>query len=184
MASIPENDDKLNRELYNALLKEEMENVIKLCERVPDHAMHVVTIHKDTVLHLATYSKQAELVIELMQALPHHLIKKMTCKNDTGNTVLHEAATLDDRSVEIATKMLEQAPKLLNKFNKLGESVLFQAARYGKTQIFDFLAKKISEYDEAKQKQFSQRTDKTTILHIAILARQFGKFPPAHTYNY
>uniref|UniRef100_A0A7N2R5H1 Ankyrin repeat-containing protein n=1 Tax=Quercus lobata TaxID=97700 RepID=A0A7N2R5H1_QUELO len=174
MASMPENDDKLNGELYNALLKEEMENVIKLCERVPDHAMHVVTIHNDTVLHLATYSKQAELVLGLLQALPHHLIEKMTtCKNVTGNTVLHEAATLDDRSVEIATKMLEKAPELLNICNELGESVLFQAARYGKTQIFNFLADIFSKYDEAKQKLFSQRTDKTTMLHIAILARHF-----------
>ncbi|KAM3701369.1 hypothetical protein ACJW30_05G166300 [Castanea mollissima] len=169
----PQNDDRLNGELYNALLKEEMEKVIKLCERVPDHAMHVVTIHKDTVLHLATYSKQVELVLGLMQALPHHLTKKMTYKNDTGNTVLHEAATLDDRSVEIATKMLDKAPELLNECNELGESALFQAARYGKTQIFNFLAEKFSGYDEAKQKIFSQRTDKTTMLHIAILARHF-----------
>ena len=178
---MPENDDKLNGELYNALLKEEMENVINLCERVPDHAMHAVAIHNDTVLHLATYSKQAELVLRLLQVLPHHLIEKMTTrKNVTGNTVLHEAATLDDRSVEIATKMLEKAPELLNICNELGESVLFQAARYGKTQIFNFLADIFSKYDEAKQKLFSQRTDKTTMLHIAILARHFGKFPPAH----
>ncbi|XP_030968777.1 uncharacterized protein LOC115989250 isoform X3 [Quercus lobata] len=176
MASMPESDDKLNGELYNALLKEEMENVIKLCERVPDRAMHVVTIHKDTVLHLATYSKQAELVLGLMQALPDPLTEKMTCKNDTGNTVLHEAATLDDDcSVQIAKKMLEKAPELLNICNELGESVLFQAARYGKTRIFDFLADKISEYDVAEQKQFSQRTDKTTMLHIAILARHFAR---------
>lgn len=181
---MPENDDKLNGELYNALLKEEMENVIKLCERVPDRAMHVVTIHKDTVLHLATYSKQAELVHRLMQALPDHLTEKMTCKNDTGNTVLHEAATLDDCSVGIAKKMLEKAPKLLNICNELGESVLFQAARYGKTRIFNFLAFEILKYDVAEQKRFSQRTDKTTMLHIAILAHHFGKFPPAHTYNY
>ena len=133
-------DDELNGELYNAILNEEVENVIKLCERFADHAMHRLNIHKDTVLHVATYSKQTDLVLGLLEAFPHHHIHKMTTsKNVSGNTVLHEVATLDDGFVEVATKMLENAEGLSMR-NELGERVLFQAARYGKINIFNFLA--------------------------------------------
>ncbi|KAK7850410.1 hypothetical protein CFP56_001015 [Quercus suber] len=133
MASMLENEDRLKGELYNAILKEDVEKVIELCERFADHAMHRLTIHEDTVLHVATYSKQTGLVLRLLEALPHHHIHKITTsKNVSGNTVLHEVATLDDcYSVEVATKILEKAPGLLSMRNELGESVLFQSARYG-----------------------------------------------------
>jgi hypothetical protein len=169
-------DHGLNGELYKALLKEEAEKVIQLCEGIEDHALHILTIHKDTVLHKATYSKQANLVLSLLDALPHHHLYKITRTNHAGNTILHEAATLDQKnSIEVATKMLEKAPELLSMTNKLGETALFRAARYGKTEIFNFLADKILEHhDEASQQPFIQRNDKTTILHIAILAQHFG----------
>ena len=178
MASMLENEDKLKGKLYDAILKEDVEKVKELCERFADHAMHRLTIHEDTVLHVATYSKQTGLVLRLLEALPHHHIHKITTsKNVSGNTVLHEVATLDDCSVEVATKILEKAPELLSMRNELGESVLFQSARYGKIKIFNFLADKISKYDEDTLKSLIQRNDKTTILHIAILAHQFGKSP-------
>ncbi|XP_059437036.1 uncharacterized protein LOC132170159 [Corylus avellana] len=168
-------DHELNGKLYKALLKEEADQVIQLCEGIEDHALHKLTVHNDTVLHKATYAKQGNLVLRLLDALPHHHLYKMTCKNDIGNTILHEAATLDqENSVEVATKMLEKAPELLSVANNIGETALFRAARYGKTEIFDFLAEKISGDEEAKQQPFIQRTDKTTILQIAILAQHFG----------
>ena len=168
-------DHELNGKLYKALLKEEADQVILLCEGIEDHALHKLTVHDDTVLHKATYAKQGDLVLRLLDALPHHHLYKMTGKNDIGNTILHEAATLDqENSVTVATKMLEKAPKLLSETNDIGETALFRAARYGKTEIFHFLAEKILGDDEAKQKPFIQRTDKTTILHIAILAQHFG----------
>ena len=124
--------------------------MIKICERFADHATRRLTIHEDTVLHVATYSKQTDLVLGLLEALPHHHIHKMTTrKNVSGNTVLHEVATLDDGLVKLATKMLEKAEGLLSMHNELGERVLLQAARYGKINILNFLADKISEYDEA-----------------------------------
>ena len=175
MASMLENEDKLKGKLYNAILKGDVEKVIELCERFADHAMQRLTIHEDTVLHVATYSKQTGLVLRLLEALPqHHIHKITTSKNVSGNTVLHEVATLDDCSVEVARKILEKASELLSMRNELGESVLFQSARYGKIKIFNFLADKISKYDEDTLKSLIQRNDRTTILHIAILARQFG----------
>uniref|UniRef100_A0A7N2LT09 Uncharacterized protein n=1 Tax=Quercus lobata TaxID=97700 RepID=A0A7N2LT09_QUELO len=75
MASMLGNEDKLKRELYNAILKEDVGKVIELCEGFDDHAMHGLTIHGDTVLHVATYSKQTGLVLRLLEALHHHHIQ-------------------------------------------------------------------------------------------------------------
>ncbi|KAG6695436.1 hypothetical protein I3842_09G097100 [Carya illinoinensis] len=58
--------------------------------------------------------------------------------------------------------------------NHLGETALFRSVRYGNKKIFNFLAEKIDGYKEDHTKQlFLQRSDKTTILHVAILAQHF-----------
>ena len=124
------------------------------------------------MLHKATYSKQSNLVLRLLEDLPARHLDKMTRTNQTGNTILHEAATLDQAySMNFAREMLNRARGILSMLNELGETMLFRAARYGKIQIFNFLANEITkEYDETTQQPFFQRNDKTTILHIAILA--------------
>jgi hypothetical protein len=167
-------DHELNGKLYKALLNEDEEKVIRLCEGIEDHALHKLTIHNDTVLHKAAYSKQTNLVHRLLEKLQSddHLYKMTQIKNSNGNTILHEAATLDQAC--IAKEIFEKAPDLLSARNDLGETALFRAARYGKTECFNFLADEIIEYDEAGQKPFVQRNDKTTILHMAILAQHFG----------
>ena len=168
---------KSNGKLYRALLNEEEQEVINMCNGLEDHALHELTIHKDTVLHKATYSKQANLVSRLFEDLPACHLNKMTRTNQAGNSILHEAATLNEAcSVSIAREMLNRAPELLSMRNKLGETALFQAARYGKIDIFNFLANEITtkEHDETTQRPFVQRNDKTTILHMAILSQHFG----------
>uniref|UniRef100_A0A3N7FTA8 PGG domain-containing protein n=1 Tax=Populus trichocarpa TaxID=3694 RepID=A0A3N7FTA8_POPTR len=57
--------------------------------------------------------------------------------------------------------------------NHNGETALFRAARYGKTDMFNFLAAKVSGYDESGLQFYVQRSDKTTILHMAILSLHF-----------
>ncbi|KAM3701917.1 hypothetical protein ACJW31_05G212300 [Castanea mollissima] len=163
-------DHESNGKLYEALMKEDTEAVLKLCADMEDHALHILTIHEDTVLHKAAYSKQADLVLSLLKGLPSCHDNNLGRKNRSGNTILHEAATLDHRSsVKVAEEMIKRDQKLLRIRNELGETPLFRAARYGKTEIFNFLA------DEEKDTQQSvQRNDKTTILHIAILSQHFG----------
>ena len=128
------------------------------------------------MLHKATYSKQSNVVLRLLEDLPARHLDKMTRTNQTGNTILHEAATLDQAySVNITREMLNRARGLLSMRNELRETAFFRAARYGKIQIFNFLANEITkEYDETTQQPFFQRNDKTTILHIAIVAQHFG----------
>ena len=180
MASMPEkninNDHQLNGELYKALWKDEPEKVIRLCERIDDHAFHILTIQNDTVLPKATYAKQANLVLRLLEALPRHHLSKMTHQNKTGNTILHEAATLDqENSVDVAKKMLEKAPELLRMTNKLGETALFRAARYGKTEIFNFLTKKMLEHhDEASNHLFRGRTRPLFFTSPSLLSTSFN----------
>jgi ankyrin repeat protein len=91
-----------------------------------------------------------------------------------GNTILHETAT-SNHAIAVADKLLKRAPGLLGMRNHNGETALFRAARYGKTDMFNFLAAKVSGYDEAGLQFYVQRSDKTTILHIAILSEHFGK---------
>ena len=179
-ASMKENDmdrDVFNAELYRALLNQNANKVKELCGRSEDRAMHRLTLHNDTVLHLAIYSKQVDLALSLLEdQLPTELYHKMTQVNNNGTTILHEVATLhDERSMSLAETILERAPDLLSIRNNLGESVVFKAATYGKNKIFKFLVDKVSvpDNDEAMQ-PFIQRKDKTTILHIAILTHHFG----------
>ena len=166
-----------NAKLYRALLNQNANEVKELCGFSEDRAMHI-TIHNDTVLHLAIYSKQVDLALSLLiNQLPEELYHKMTQANNNGTTILHEVATLqDERSVSLARTILERAPDLLSKRNNLGESVVCKAATYGKNKIFEALLDKVSDpvNDEARLQPFIQRTDMTTILHIAILTHHFG----------
>ncbi|KAG2688460.1 hypothetical protein I3760_09G096300 [Carya illinoinensis] len=61
--------------------------------------------------------------------------------------------------------------------NQLGETALFRSVRYGKEKVFKFLARKISGYNLANQQLFLQRSDRSTILHVAIVNEHFEMFP-------
>uniref|UniRef100_A0A7N2LRE7 Ankyrin repeat-containing protein n=1 Tax=Quercus lobata TaxID=97700 RepID=A0A7N2LRE7_QUELO len=125
------------------------------------------------VLHAATFANIPDLVLGLLEDLPDRHFDKLNRQNHVGNTIFHEAA-ISNRSLEPAKKMLQKAPGLLCMRNHLREMALFRTAHYGKRKVFNFLAGKISGYDEENQKLFLRRTDKTTILHMAILAHHFG----------
>ncbi|KAK3017733.1 LOW QUALITY PROTEIN: hypothetical protein RJ639_003089 [Escallonia herrerae] len=164
-----------NRELYDALLEEEEDRVIELCQNIPEGPLHVLTIHGDTVLHMATYSKQKNLVCDLLGQLPEHHFDKLMHKNEIGNTILHEAATSDE-AVQAAEIMLRKAPELLGARNNYGETALFRAARYGRKKMFEFLDSEVNKrakLSESDRREFHHKNDKTTILHMSILCMHF-----------
>ncbi|KAH7561037.1 hypothetical protein ACOSP7_016419 [Xanthoceras sorbifolium] len=164
---------KINSELYDALMmREDEKKVIELCRKVPDHALHILTVHDDTVIHMAVYSKKSDLVLKLLDELPDMYLDKMTRQNQAGNTILHETAT-SNHALPVADKVLRTAPGLLGMRNNNGETALFRSARYGKSEIFNFLAGKLSGYDQASKMPFLQRTDKTSVLHMSILAEHY-----------
>ncbi|XP_057513280.1 protein ACCELERATED CELL DEATH 6-like isoform X1 [Actinidia eriantha] len=167
----------LNGELYEALMKREDAKVVELCKQIPEGPLHILSIHKDSVLHMATYYGKRELALNLLEMLRNSESDKLTMQNDTGNTMLHEAANSDE-TIPVAMEMLRKDPKLLGMRNKYGETALFCAARYGQTKMFKFLDIEVDsifagEGQEEERKSFYQKKDKTTILHATILTGHF-----------
>ncbi|KAL6321462.1 hypothetical protein AAG906_018398 [Vitis piasezkii] len=174
-----EKERELNARLFHALMENDKDVVIELCrqESTSDGPLHVTSIHKDTVLHLACYSKQPHLAEELVQLLPNNPNLRLTkLKNDVGNTVLHEAATSNSMT-QVATVMIAKQRKLLTKRNILGETPLFRAVRFGKIKMFKLLAHEVDKDNREVSKEQLQSKDGTSILHIAVITEHFGEYP-------
>ncbi|XP_034710623.1 uncharacterized protein LOC117933370 [Vitis riparia] len=167
-------DHELNQLLYHALQNQNAKEVIHLCREAPDGPLHITSIHKDTVLHLACYSKQRDLALELVRLLPNNLNQPLTeVRNDVRNTILHEVAT-SNRMADVAVEMLKKEPMLLSARNNLGETPLFRAVRFGKIRMFNLLADEVDkDHDQEGGKEHFQSKDKTSILHIAIITEHF-----------
>ncbi|KAF7141804.1 hypothetical protein RHSIM_Rhsim06G0147700 [Rhododendron simsii] len=170
--------DELNKELFEALMNEDKEVVLKLCQQFEDGPFHVVTIHDDTVLHVATYSRQADLVLQLLEMVTDDQLDKLTFQNKIGNTILHEAST-SDILVEAAKKMLIKAPNLLYKRNQYDVTPLYRSVCYCKIEMFEFLHSEIQTLKhkgdaEANSEDNYQQKNKTTILHTAVVIESFG----------
>lgn len=171
-------DHSLNADLYKALMSGEENKVIQHCQKLADGPLHMLTIHDDTVLHMATYTKQIDVVLHLLEKIEdsQHL-DKMTRQNDIGNTILHEVASVE-KSVTVVRKILEMEPKLLSMLNKNGETALFRTVAYGRTDIFELLDKEINkifvgEGPEEVGNAFLKRDDKSTILRASIISDHF-----------
>ncbi|KAM0036885.1 putative ankyrin repeat-containing domain, PGG domain, ankyrin repeat-containing domain superfamily [Helianthus debilis subsp. tardiflorus] len=167
-------DEGTNAELYNALSRGEDTKVFEICSGLTNGPFHILTIHNDTIFHMASFNKRNNLVVALLRSLHEGQFEKLTWINSSGNTILHETTT-NNGTVEAAREMLCRAPSLLMMTNKLGETPLFHAARRGKIKIFKFLS---DEVERAVQKgadleMFLLRNDKSTILHVAILSQNF-----------
>ena len=175
---------KLNAVLYRALTDQKGSNHVLRCSRsLPGEGpFAIITIHQDTVLHMACYSKQRDLALRLLKLLdsdPSLNLRLAETKNDVGNTVLHEVAT-NNSMIEVAIEILKRAPELLTARNVLGETPLFRAVRYGKDEMFDLLAGELDRRkseNEGGRKDCLRRNDGTTILHISILTENFGDLP-------
>eukprot|EP00261_Vitis_vinifera_P032549 XP_019073792.1 PREDICTED: uncharacterized protein LOC109121420 isoform X2 [Vitis vinifera] len=169
---------QLNGALYRALMKKKPKDVLACFKSLPDDEgpLYKITIHKDTVLHMACYSKQRDLALELLQLLPPSLNQRLAnTKNDVDNTILHEVATYNAMTY-VATEILNRAPELLTARNILGETPLFRAVRYGKDEMFKLLAEKLDRMDfetEEDCKACLRRNDGTTILHISVFTENF-----------
>ncbi|KAI3765288.1 hypothetical protein L2E82_15318 [Cichorium intybus] len=164
---------KLNADIYDALMSNKDAAVVHICRKIPKGPLHTLTIHDDTVLHMATYHKKADLALKLLDLVSVSDSHKLTWQNNGGNTILHETGT-NNKTVEVAAEVLCRAPMLLNMINKEGETALFYAARHGKSNPFRFLHDEVSRsFQGLDKKLFLRRGDKFTILHIAVLSRNY-----------
>ena len=83
-------DDRATGELYEALSKGEDMKVFEICRYISNGPFHIVTIHNDTVLHMASFNKRNNLVVALLRSLPESHFDKLTWVNSSGYTILHE----------------------------------------------------------------------------------------------
>lgn len=164
-----------NKQIYNAIIHKDVTEVLKLLPfLVADGPLHVVTIHNDTILHLALYSMQLDLVLRLIKTLSPQHIALLVHQNSGGNTILHEAATYD-KLFPAAEMILQLQPQLLTIRNNNKENALFRAARYGQMKMFKFLDDCLVQTLEVEDlKEAHRKFDGSTILHAAIAAEHFG----------
>ncbi|PWA54333.1 ankyrin repeat-containing domain-containing protein [Artemisia annua] len=173
MSPINADDLEINKELYEALMKKEDQKVLDICAGIPKGPLHTVTIHDDTVIHIAVYHKKTALALSLLEMVQDCDSHKLTWQNSSGSTILHETGT-NNKTVAAAKEMLRRAPMLLSMTNRQGETPLFYAARHGKTKIFKFLHDEVTRTNQGPDlKTFLIRDDKSTILHLAILSRNY-----------
>ncbi|XP_034698727.1 uncharacterized protein LOC117924244 isoform X2 [Vitis riparia] len=144
-------------------------------DKLPEGPLQRITNHNDTVLHLAAHSKQKDLVLDLLKKLPKDRNHKLSdIINTDGNTILHEVAT-SDAMKGAAEELLTRDSDLLIASNGSGETPIFCAARYGQTEMFEFLAAKLGLTKEGPEdyKIYLRRKDRTTVLHISIASECF-----------
>ncbi|XP_034697721.1 ankyrin repeat-containing protein At5g02620-like isoform X2 [Vitis riparia] len=161
--------------LYKALKKKDNEHVAEVCHEFPEGPLQRISIYNDTVLHMATHSKQKDLVLKLLNMLPADR-QLSDIKNNDGNTILHEVAT-SDAMKDVAEELLTRDSDLLIASNDSGETPIFCAARYGQTEMFKFLAGKMGLTKEGPEdyKLYLRRKDGTTVLHISIATECFDE---------
>nr|GME13943.1 ankyrin repeat-containing protein At5g02620-like isoform X2 [Ipomoea batatas] len=167
-----------NKKFYKALMGQKKEEVIELCKHVPEGPLHVVTLHGDTVLHIATYSKQRDLVKCLLEQVSKRdgAERLLQRTNSLQYTVFHEAAT-SNKAVPLAKEMLRLSPGLLLLRSDNSETALFRSVRYGKREMFDFLDKEVGKAVEGDQENwdaFHYKSNRSTTLHQSVLMEHFA----------
>ncbi|KAL6333867.1 hypothetical protein AAG906_031166 [Vitis piasezkii] len=145
-------------DLYKALMKKDYENVAKVCHKLPEGPLQRISLHNDTVLHVAAHAAQSDVVLDLLNMLP----------KDLNPATSHGM-------IDVTEELLRRDAGLLIACNNLGEKPIFCAARYGQTSMFDFLAWKMGLGQQSPEdcKAHLQRNDGTTVLHISIATECF-----------
>ncbi|MFS8023692.1 putative ankyrin repeat-containing domain-containing protein [Helianthus anomalus] len=174
MDATKEHNLRTNKALYEAMMDQnDDDEVIRICRGIAKGALHTLTIHGDTVLHMAIYQKQTKLALRLLDMVSPCDNHKLTWTNHGGNTILHETAT-NNKTVPVAEEILRRAPMLLDMTNREGETALFYAARHGKTKPYMFLHDEVCKgIDGQDLVDLLRRDDKFTMLHIAVLSRNY-----------
>ncbi|XP_034682192.1 uncharacterized protein LOC117911876 [Vitis riparia] len=169
------NQQELQAQLFFHLISKDDKEVTDLCSSHREGPLRRISVYNDTVLHMASRFKRSRLVRDLLEMLPEECNHKLAVtENNAGSNILHEVAA-SDTMINVAEEMLKRDPELLIARNDLGETPIFCAARYGQTEMFKFLAgeMKLTERNPEDGKQYLQRNDRTTVLHISIFTECF-----------
>ncbi|KAM7262830.1 hypothetical protein ACFE04_000513 [Oxalis oulophora] len=166
------NDYDNFRELYDNIMKGDVVAVNKFYNKIKQDPPRNLTVHKDTVLHMAIVMRHENVAKEILK---NHIRDQSTLlqPNVFGDTILHEAAATP--MTGFVTELLSREPRLLSIPNINGEMPLFKAAYFGQTDMFKLLAEEVDKIgitDNVKL-HLTRESDKATILHITILAEFF-----------
>ncbi|XP_015879496.2 uncharacterized protein LOC107415650 [Ziziphus jujuba] len=160
------------KDMYEGLMKGDMEKVLKQYDKLPVPLPDYLTVFGDTLLHIAIFMDREDIAREILKRYVNdHLYDLIHQKNNLGNTVLHEVATTN--MVTLARDLLDYAPKLLSSRNNFGETPLFKAAYNGQHDMFDILSLAVDLTDKDNLDQHLTSKDRTNILHLTILAEFF-----------
>ncbi|KAI3949923.1 hypothetical protein MKW92_046104 [Papaver armeniacum] len=147
-----------------------------------DHSKVLVNnLTGDTILHLCAQCRQTHVMKQLLRILPAAKVL-LLMTNRKGNTVLHEAAKTG--IVEMATLILKKEldgggdQVLISVPNLNGETPIYWAAMYGHKDMLLFLnttasRREITSTSTSMVGPLTTRTDGSTILHAAVLAKAY-----------
>ncbi|EEF41354.1 ankyrin repeat-containing protein, putative [Ricinus communis] len=125
-----------------------------------------ITKSCDTALHLAVCDGQEDIAVEIvniMSSHPEEAKKALNISNDNENTILHIAAAVG--SARMCYFIAKVDPYLVGARNEEGETPLFWATQFGKTDAFLCLHS-ICGPDQVRS--YYRKKDGETILHVAI----------------
>lgn len=156
------------------------EQILQNCIKTMEGALLYCSLHYSTVLHVACSFKKFELAKKLLEIMDANKLSILPDRTDAwGDTVLHSAAT-SNKGIDVVRFLMDRVPYLLCQRNHRDESCVFNAIRYGKRKMFYFLAQEVDKFCVLNPQydllHFFLNRDNTTILHMAILTRQFGEF--------
>ncbi|KAK4283809.1 hypothetical protein QN277_000721 [Acacia crassicarpa] len=195
MASSTNQTKNIENVLYNALMRENWQEVVtlfkvhpeihatKIAEMVPNKVMADADDDQygsDTALHWAITHKADDLAVkELVFAIKKEhssdgdmASEILKSKNKRGNTPLHCAATRG--SDDICKAIVESDKSLVNEQNNDGETPLFLAALNNHPSVFFYLHSIHKDRNPTFPPSIWQKNNGDTILHCTIRRNYLG----------
>lgn len=149
------------------------EDVVKLYEQEPLAHKIEITKSRNTALHIAVSSGREDVVEKLVNSIKSkngNPMEVLSMQNVDGNNPLHLGASLG--SISICTCITARHKQLLAVRNRVGDTPLLRAVRYGKKDLFLSLYG-ICEGDTAQE--YCRNPNGKSALHLAIEGKHMGK---------
>ncbi|XP_044481006.1 uncharacterized protein LOC123207591 [Mangifera indica] len=140
---------------YRAALNDDWESLLDFYQKLVSWLPYPVSSARDNAFHLAVYSKRKEPLQSLLCISEKRSMGRYgyLIENGYGNTPLHEAAATGNLEAVVALVahnerlLMEDSENpdendFLEAVNKKGETPLFIAAAFGRTEVVKFLAPK------------------------------------------
>ncbi|VVA37430.1 Hypothetical predicted protein, partial [Prunus dulcis] len=192
---------------YKWAMYGEWEPLTEFYKNQPDEVVGQLTTNNDTVLHVVAVAGLNDLLRFLIDLIkdPAKLLYVFIIGNNYGNTILHEVAA--SGNLEAAMILMSEENKVKEKYssyksmltisNSLGETPLYRAAAFGRTNMVKYLDSQVKlqqqqdmeqqqqqdieqqqqdikkQQEEAMEYHFNRTHDNISILQIAVISQHF-----------